>query len=286
MKIPSITPGHENRMAMALLWASAGAIIVTLCALIAYVFYRGWPELGTEFLIGKPGNVWLDGGMLPAIFGTFYAVAVALLFATPLGVGAAVYLTQYTREGRTTRIIRIGADSLNAVPSIVFGLFGLALFLYYLKMKPSVLAAGLTLGFMILPTIIRTAEVAIRSVPRCEIEGSYALGATKLQTIARVILPTALPGIITGVILGMGRAAGETAPIIWLASFWPPTMPVLPTDPFNSLTTNLYFLTSEAQTDRHVSRAFGIAAVLLSMILLLNYFTRALNARLTCNIRR
>jgi phosphate transport system permease protein len=286
MKIPAVTPQRENKIAMLMLWTSAGAIILTLCAIIAYVFYRGSHELGIDFLTGRPQNLWLEGGILPAILGTFYTVAVALLFATPLGVGAAVYLTQYTREGKITRIIRIGSDSLNAVPSIVFGLFGLALFLYYLKMKPSVLAAGLTLGFMILPTIIRTAEVAIRSVPRSEIEGSYALGATKLQTIAKVILPTALPGIITGVILGMGRAAGETAPIIWFASFWPPTTPLLPTEPFNSLTTNLYFLTTEAQTERHVSRAFGIASVLLIMILLLNYVTRALNNRLSANIRR
>lgn len=286
MKLPSVTPKNENRIAMLMLWASAGAIILTLCAIIAYVFYRGAGELGIDFLTGKPRNLWLEGGILPAILGTFYAVAVALLFATPLGVGAAVYLTQYTKEGKITKIIRIGSDSLNAVPSIVFGLFGLALFLYYLKMKPSVFAAGLTLGFMILPTIIRTAEVAIKSVPRCEIEGSYALGATKLQTIARVVIPTALPGIITGVILGLGRAAGETAPIIWLASFWPPTTPLLPTEPFNSLTTNLYFLTNEAQTEKHVSRAFGIAAVLLIMILLLNYITRALNDRLSANIRR
>jgi phosphate transport system permease protein len=282
----SLTPQEKNSAAMVMLWASAVCIILALCAIIFYVFYRGFHELGVEFLIGQPQDLWLAGGILPALWGTLYIVFIALLFATPLGVGAAVYLTQYTREGLITKIIRIGADSLNAIPSIVFGLFGLALFLYYLKMKPSVLAAGLTLGFMILPTIIRTTEVSIRAVPRWDVEGSYALGATKLQTIWKVIIPTALPGIITGVILGLGRAAGETAPIMWFASFWPPTTPILPTEPFNSLTANLYFLTSEAQTEKHVTRAFAIAAVLLSVILVLNYVTRALNARLTANIKR
>jgi len=281
-----LTAKRKNSIAMLLLWMSAASILLVLCSIIIYVFYRGSHELGIEFLTGQPENAWLDGGVFPAIIGTLYVVFIALLFATPLGVGAATYLTQYTKEGITTKIIRVGSDSLNAIPSIVFGLFGLALFLYYLKMRPSILAAGLTLGFMILPTIIRTTEVAIKAVPGCEIEGSYALGATKLQTITGVILPTALPGIITGVILGLGRAAGETAPILWLASFWPPITPLSPADPFNSLTTTLYFLTSEAQTEKYVARAFAIASILLFMVLVLNYFARALNNRLSANIRR
>jgi phosphate transport system permease protein len=281
-----LTPQRKNKAAMAFLWLSAGSIILILCSIVLYVLYRGSHDLGVEFLLGQPENNWLEGGVLPALIGTLYAVLIALLFATPLGIGAAVHLTQYTKEGRTTKLMRIGSDALNAIPSIVFGLFGLALFLYYLKMKPSVFAAGLTLGFMILPTIIRTAEVAIKSVPWSEIEGSYALGATKLQTITGVILPTALPGIITGVILGLGRAAGETAPIIWLASFWPPITPLSPADPFNSLTTTLYFLTSEAQNEQYITRAFAVASLLLFMVLVLNYFARALNNRLSANIRR
>ena len=271
---------------MAALWASAASILLALCAIIVYVFYRGFHELGVGFVTAQPRNLWLEGGVLPAIAGTLYSVLIAVLFAAPLGIGAAVYLTQYTKEGLKTRIMRVGADSLNAIPSIVFGLFGLALFLYYFKMRPSVLAAGLTLGFMILPTIIRTTEVAIKTVPRSDIEGSYALGATKLQTIGRVILPGALPGIITGIILGFGRAVGETAPIIWLASFWPPTTPLLPSDSFNSLTTVLYSLTTEAQTEKHYTRAFAVASIMLIMILILNYITRILNGRLTRNMRR
>jgi len=281
-----LTENRKNALAMALLWASAAVIMLILLAILLYVIFRGLSVMTPEFIFGAPSDNWLAGGMLPAIAGTFYVVAVAILFAMPLGVGAAVYLTQYTREGRITKIIRVASDALNAVPSIVFGLFGLALFLFYLKMKPMVLAAGLTLGFMILPTIIRTAEVSIRSVPKQEIEGSYALGATKLQTIARIILPSAFTGIITGVILGLGRAAGETAPIIWLASAWPPVTPLLPTDSFNSLTVNLYFLTSEAQTENHITRAFGIASILLLLVLSLNYMARFFNARFTKNIRR
>lgn len=277
---------RTDRIITFLLWASASLIMLALAALIIYVFYRGSSDLGVEFITGRPRHLWLEGGVFPAIMGTLYAVLIALIFATPLGVGAAIYLTQYAREGRIMKLIRVGSDSLNAIPSIVFGLFGLALFLYYLKMKPSVLAAGLTLGFMILPTIIRTSEVSLRAVPRADIEGSYALGATKMQTILHVILPTALPGIVTGIILGMGRAAGETAPILWLASFWPPTTPFLPTDPFNSLTANLYFLATEAQSERHFTRAFAVASLLLAVILILNYAARTLNNRLTKNIRR
>jgi phosphate transport system permease protein len=282
----NITAHQKDKVATLLLWSSALTVILVLGLILFYVLYRGLPSLNPGFIMDKPADLWLKGGILPALWGTLYTVLIALLFAGPLGVGAAVYLTQYSREGKLTKIIRVSSDSLNAVPSIVFGLFGLALFLYYLKMKPTVLAAGLTLGFMILPTIIRTAETSIKSVPRCEIEASYALGATKIQTIAKVIIPSALPGIVTGIILGMGRAAGETAPIIWLASFWPPISPIMPTDSFNSLTTNLYFLTSEAQTQTHIVRAFGFASVLLLMILSLNYLARAINNRFTRNIRR
>ena len=282
----NFTAQQKDKIATLMLWLSAGLVIIILLLILSYVFYRGLPLLNPSFIFDKPADAWLQGGIMPAIIGTLYIVTVALLFAGPLGIGAAVYLTQYSKEGFLTKTIRVASDSLNAIPSIVFGLFGLALFLYYLKMKPTVLAAGLTLGFMILPTIIRTTETSIKSVPRSEIEGSYALGATKLQTIARVILPSALPGIITGVILGIGRAAGETAPIIWLASFWPPTTPLLPTDQFNSLTTNLYFLASEAQTQNHIIRAFGFASVLLLMVLFLNYTARTVNARLTRHIKR
>lgn len=281
-----INPQKTNKIAIASLWISAVSIILILLYIIFYVFQRGLPVMSLDFLLGWPSNNWLDGGIFPAIVGTLLLVAVALLFAMPIGVGSAIYLSEFTKEGKLTKLIRTGADSLNAVPSIVFGLFGLTLFLFYLNMEPCLLIAGLTLGFMILPTIMRTAEVAIRTVPRSEKEGSYALGATRLQTIQRVILPSALPGIVTGVILGFGRAAGETAPIIWLVSFWPPNIPSTPLEPCNALTVVMYFLILEAQNPLFIQRAFGIALVLLLMILMSNYLTRTVNNYFTRNIRR
>ena len=282
----SITPQRTNKIVITSLWISALFIILILLYMILYVFLKGSPVLSLGFLFGWPANNWLEGGIFPAIAGTLLLVLVALLFAVPIGVGAAIYLSEYTKEGRLTKLIRAGADSLNAVPSIVFGLFGLTFFLFYLDMKPSLLVAGLTLGFMILPTILRTSEVAIKMVPNLDKEGSYALGATKLQTIHRIIIPSALPGIVTGVILGFGRAAGETAPIIWLVSFWPPNIPSTPMEPFNALTTVMYFLILEAQNPLFIQRAFGIALVLLLMILMLNYFIRTLNNYFTRNLRR
>ncbi|MEA3254449.1 MAG: phosphate ABC transporter permease PstA [Candidatus Altiarchaeota archaeon] len=277
---------RTNRIAITSLWVSAVFIIMILVYIILYVFLRGLPAMSLDFLFGGASNYWLEGGIFPAMVGTLLLAATALSFAIPIGVGSAIYLSEFTKEGKVTKLIRTGADSLNAVPSIVFGLFGLTLFLFYLKMKACLLVAGLTLGFMILPTIMRTAEVAIRTVPGSDKEGSYALGATKLQTIRRVVLPSALPGIVTGVILGFGRAVGETAPIIWLVSFWPPSIPTTLLEPANALTVIMYFLILEAQNPLFIQRAFGIALVLLLMILISNYVTRTLNAYLTRNIRR
>lgn len=281
-----ISPQKTNKMAIFCLWISAVLIILTLLYIILYVLLRGFSVIDLEFLLGWPSNKWLEGGIFPAIVGTLLLVAVALVFATPIGVGAAIYLSEFTKEGKLTKLIRTGADSLNALPSIVFGLVGLTFFLFYLRMRPCLLVGGMTLGFMILPTIIRTAEVAIKMVPSGDKEGSYALGATKLQTIWRIILPTALPGIVTGMILGLGRAAGETAPIIFLVTFWPPNIPTSPFEASNALTVIMYFLISEAQKPIYYERAFGIALVLMAMVLILNYTARILNNYFSRNIRR
>ncbi|MEA1924749.1 MAG: phosphate ABC transporter permease PstA [Candidatus Altiarchaeota archaeon] len=281
-----IDPQKTNRIMIATLWISALLIILIMAYILLYVAQRGFTAISLEFLLGDPSNNWLDGGIFPAIVGTLLLVTVALLFATPIGVGSAIYLSEFTKEGKLTKLIRTGADSLNSVPSIVFGLFGLSLFLFYLDMKPCLLVAGLTLGFMILPTTMRTAEVAIKTVRGSDKEGSYALGATKLQTLRRITLPSALPGIVTGVILGFGRAAGETAPIIWLVSFWPPNIPATPFEPCNALTTIMYFLILEQQNPLFMQRAFGIALVLLLMIIISNYIARAINNHFTRNIRR
>jgi len=280
-----IQANTSDKIAKAWLWLSAVFIIIALLSVLGYVFIRGADSLSLSFFLDMPKNNWREGGILPAIIGSLIVVSIALLFATPTGVGAAIYLTEFTREGRLTRLIRIAADSLNAVPSIVFGLFGLALFVFYLKDftgGPSLLSAGLTLGFMILPTVIRTSEVAMRTIPFSEKMESYGLGASKLQTIRNIVLPGSLPGIITGLILGMGRAIGETAPIIFMVAL----NPVIPKSIFgsgNTLTTQLYYLAMEGIS---MDVAFGTALTLIVIILILNYSTRALNKYFSRNLRR
>lgn len=274
-----------DRIAKIGLWSSALLIITALLFILGYVFIMGAGSFSPSFLLEMPENNWRVGGIFPAIIGSLFVVLIALLFATPIGVGAAVYLTEFTREGKRTKVIRIAADSLNAVPSIVFGLFGLALFVFYLKDYtggPSLLSAGLTLGFMILPTIIRTSEVSMRTIGFGVKMESYGLGATKLQTIKGIVLPGAIPGIVTGIILGMGRAIGETAPIIFMVSL----NPIIPKTIFgsgNTLTTQLYYLVMEGIS---MDVAFGIALTLIMIVLILNYSARVLNNYLSRNIRR
>ena len=164
-----------------------------------------------------PKDLGRAGGIYPAIVGTLYLVAGAILIALPLGVGAAIYLVEYTREGRITRLIRNGVDLLNGTPSIVFGLFGFAFIVLYLTVGVSLLAGQITLALMILPTVIRTTEESLKNIPQSLREGSLALGATRWQTISKVVIPPAVPGIVTGAILCIGRAAGETAPIMFTA---------------------------------------------------------------------
>lgn len=276
----------KDKIAKGIFWVSGITVILTLFAILGYVAIKGIGAISLEFLLKIPRAAGREGGIYPAILGTLYLTAIALLFATPIGVGAAVYLTEFTREGKLTNAIRLGADTLNAVPSIVFGLFGFALFVFYLRDYTggvSILSGGLTLGFMILPTIIRTSEVAIKTVSRWDKEGSYALGATKLYTIRKVILPSALPGIVTGLILGLGRAAGETAPIIFTAAVLNPILPGSVFDPTMALTTHLYTLTSEGISEEN---AFGTALVLILMILILNYTARLLNNYFSRNLKR
>ncbi len=280
-----IHPNTSDKIAKIWLWLSALSIILVLLSILGYVFIMGAGSLSVSFILDMPTNNWREGGILPAIIGSLLVVIIALSFATPIGVGAAIYLTEFTKEGRLTKTVRIAADSLNAIPSIVFGLFGLAFFVFYLKDYtggPSLLSAGLTLGFMILPTIIRTSDVAMRTVSFSEKMESYGLGATKLQTIKNIVLPEAFPGIITGIILGMGRAIGETAPIIFMVSL----NPVIPKTIFgsgNTLTTQLYYLAMEGIS---MDVAFGTALTLITIILILNYSARKMNNYFSRNLRR
>ena len=225
--------------------------------------------LSWGFLTQMPREGMTRGGILPAIIGTFYLTVGAILFALPLGVFAAIYLTEYARQGRLVRLIRLGINNLAGVPSVVFGLFGLAVFVKFFGFGVSILSGALTLGIVILPTIIRASEEALLVVPQPVREASLALGATKWQTIRKVVLPNAISGILTGSILGIGRAAGETAPILFTAAtFYIIRLPKSIFDEVLALPYHIYALMTEGtHPESQVPIAYGTALVLLFLVL-------------------
>lgn len=256
----------KERVAVTLLWAATAITLGILLLIVGHVLLRGIGQVNWSFLSLDPRQAGKTGGIRSTIIGTAYLTVVALMIATPIGVGAAVYLTEYVRQSKFVRFIRFGTEALAGVPSIVFGLFGYTLFVERLHWGWSVRAGGATLALMILPFIIRTAEEAIKSVPRSYREGSMALGATQWQTIWRVVLPNAVPGIMTGVILAIGRAVGETAAVLLTAGS-PVFAPTSLNDPARSMAVHLYYLASE---NLSMDRAYGTAAVLVFLILVIN----------------
>jgi phosphate transport system permease protein len=255
----------KQHLAFSALSLAIITVIIFLGIILWYIISNGMGALSWEFISTGPSNLGRSGGILPAIIGTLYLVAGAIAIALPLGVGAAIYLHEYTKEGVITKIIRGGADLLNGTPSIVFGLFGFAFFVLYLKLGFSLLAGQITLAFMILPTIIRTTEEALISVPQSLREGSFALGATKWQTIRRVVLPPATPGILTGAILGIGRAAGETAPILFTAVVFSDFIPNSVLQPVNALPYHLFILATSIPGSK--TNQAGTALVLLLLVI-------------------
>lgn len=260
-----------------LLALAAAVTVAILLALLVYVLVKGLPHLSWEFLTALPRRMGRQGGIYPTIIGTAYLAGVALAIAAPVGVAAAVYLVEYAKPGRFTRLVRFGTETLAGVPSIIFGLFGFVAFVLFLRLGWSVLSGGLTLALMILPTLIRTAEEALRAVPRAYREGSLALGATRWQTTWRVVLPSALPGILTGVLLGLGRAVGETAAVLLTAGS-SLNIPLSPLDPARTMSIHLYILAVEGIS---LERAYATAAVLILTILTLNLAATSLVRRLT-----
>lgn len=214
---PFMSENKVQIIAFAFIALATLAVLAILVIILQDIIINGLPALSWEFLTKPPLDSGRAGGIYPAIIGTLYLVVGAIAIALPLGVGTAIYLVEYTREGHITQLIRTGVDLLNGTPSIVFGLFGFAFIVLYLNMGVSMLAGQVTLALMVLPTVIRTTEESLKSIPQSLREGSLALGATKWQTISRVVLPPAVPGIVTGAILSIGRAAGETAPIMFTA---------------------------------------------------------------------
>jgi phosphate transport system permease protein len=256
---------HIEMISFGFIIAAAITVLAILVIILGYIIINGFPAISWEFLTQPPKDLGRDGGIYPAIVGTLYLVAGAILIALPLGVGAALYLVEYTREGRITRLIRTGIDLLNGTPSIVFGLFGFAFIVLYLTVGVSLLAGQITLALMILPTVIRTTEESLKNIPQSLREGSLALGATRWQTISKVVLPPAVPGIVTGAILCIGRAAGETAPIMFTAVvFSSRFLPTSEFQPVMALPYHLFILATNvpgASTNQ-----YGTALVLLALV--------------------
>lgn len=270
-----LSPRLAQRLALGVLWALTGGTVLLLLLLLGYVLAQGLPQLSLEFLTAGPRDMGRQGGILPMVVGTLYVTAIAVAVATPLGLGTAIYLTEYTSEGFLTRLVRFGAECLAGVPSIIFGLFGFVFFVILLGLGWSVLAGGLTLAFMILPTVIRTAEEAIKAVPAGYREVAYSLGASKWQAIVRVVLPSALPGIVTGIILGIGRSISETAAVIFTAGS-SLQMPLALLDPARTMSVHFYLLAREGLS---MEKAWATAAVLVLAILLINLAAYALMSR-------
>ena len=244
--------------------------IIPIIAVFIYIIYKGAPAISWEFFSGFPRDGMRAGGILPAVVGTFYLTLGVAIFSVPLGIAAAIYLSEYASENWLTRLIRIAIINLAGIPSVVYGLFGLGLFVLFLKFGTSILAASLTLSIMTLPVIISASEEALRAVPQAFRTVSISLGGTRWQTIKRVVLPQALPGILTGVILGLERAAGETAPILFTgAAFFLPQLPNSPLDATMALPYHLFVISTQVP-DVPEAMPYGTALVLISLVLAMN----------------
>ena len=260
------------------------ASINGLALLIVFYFLvsRGWRAINWTFLTQPPADSMTKGGILPCIVGTLCLGLGAIIIALPIGVASAIYLNEYAHQGRVLRIIRLGINNLAGVPSVVFGLFGLAFFVVWLHMGVSMIAGALTLALLTLPVIIGTTEEALKNVPDTYREASLGLGATRWQTICRVVLPAALPGILTGGILGLSRAAGETAPIMFTAAvFYTPSLPTSIFDEIMALPYHIYVLaTSGTNIEATRPLQYGTSLVLIMLILGLNLIAIIYRARI------
>lgn len=253
-------------------------IVLVLFTIVGFIIYKGIGVVDWRFITSAPTDGMTGGGIWPAIVGTFYLMTGSALFAFPVGVMSGIYMNEYAPKGKLVRIIRVMTNNLSGIPSIVFGLFGMALFVKYLGFGDSILAGSLTLGLLSLPLVIRTTEEALKAIPDSLREGSLALGATKLQTIRYVVLPMGMPNIITGLILALGRVSGETAPILFTcAAYFLPQLPASIFDQCMALPYHLYVLaTSGTDMEAQLPLAYGTAFVLIVIILLINLLANAL----------
>ena len=260
----------SERIAFGLIILAAAVVILPIFFIIGYVIVQGIGAISWTFLTEMPREGMRAGGVMPAIVGTLLLTLGTAIVAVPIGLGGAIYLSEYAGDNATTRAIRIAIINLAGIPSVVYGLFGLGLFVIFLNFGTSILAGSLTLGIMTLPVIISTAEEALRAVPQSFRLVSTSLGGTRWQTIQRIVLPQALPGIITGIILGVERAAGETAPILFTAAaFFLPRLPGSMFDQTMALPYHLYVISTQVP-GMPIQIQYGTALVLLVFVLSLN----------------
>ena len=262
----------KEKLAYLFLITMISIIILSIGIMFYFIISRGIRVINWEFLTQMPRKAMTAGGIFPAILGTFYLTMGAICFALPLGVSSAIYLNEYAVQNRLIRIIRVSINNLAGVPSVVFGLFGLAIFVKFLNFGVSILSGSLTLGILILPTIIRASEEALSAVPNSFREASFALGATRWQTIQKIVLPNSFSGILTGAILSIGRAAGETAPILFTAvTFYSMRLPKSIFSEVMTLPYHIYALMTEGtHPEFQVPIAYGTALILVLLVLGLN----------------
>ena len=265
-----------DRLATTAVWALAVIALGILGFIIVAVLLRGIAiALTPSFIFGKPQAMKAGGGIWPMIVSSFYLAILTIAFVVPLGVGAAIYMTEFAREGRITRLVRFGADSLSTVPSVVFGIFGMVLFVIYFGLGYSLLAGALTLSLLNLPTVMRTTEEAIKAVPHSYREACLSLGANRWETVKKVVLPSAMPGITTGVVLAAGRIVGESAAVIYTVGLFVRKAPISPLQPAAPMAANIWHnYTEGALVSDWMRVANGQAAFLLLVVLVLNLAAR------------
>ena len=254
------------------------SVVALLFIILAFIVVKGIGVISWEFISAMPSNGMTEGGIFPAIIGTLCLVLVSMVFAFPVGVFAAIYMTEYVKDGWIKKIIKQMTNNLAGVPSIVFGLFGMSLFVNKLGFGDSILAGGLTLGLLVLPVVIRTTEESLKAVDATFRQASLGLGASKWQTTSKVVLPIAFPNIITGLILSVGRVSGETAPILFtVAAYFLPKLPTSIFDQAMALPYHLYVIaTSGTNIEKSRAMAYGTALILIIIVLISNLLANAL----------
>ena len=263
-------PHRTQNIAFFLLFLATLLILVPVGMIVVIIIQKGLPAINWQFLTDIPRQGMRAGGIFPAIVGTAYLVTGSIIFALPIGLLAAIYLSEYSKDNLLNRLIKLAIVNLAGVPSVVYGLFGLALFVIFFKFGASILSGSLTLGIMVLPIIITSSREALESVPQSFREVSLSLGASKWQTIRNIVLPNAIPGVLTGTILGLGRAAGETEPILFtVAAFYLPQLPKSIFDQAMALPYHIYVISTQVPNVDEKIR-YGTALVLLALVLFMN----------------